>query len=91
MQYQKHLGHDVEVLAADNFPNTVQDIVYAEGQFLSAPNLYLAELTHTQYEAVERAIRGPYVLPEDVVFFSQYAVNDNVWGTIGSHVFCRQW
>lgn len=78
-------------LAADNFPNTVQDIVYAEGQFLSAPNLYLAELTHTQYEAVERAIRGPYVLPEDVVFFSQYAVNDNVWGTIGSHVFCRQW
>lgn len=78
-------------LAAGNFPNTVYDIVYAQGQFLSAPNLYLAELTHTQYEAVERAINGPYVLPEDVVFFSQYAVNDNVWGTIGSHVFCRQW
>ena len=78
-------------MAADNFPDTAKGVIYAEGQFLAANNLYLAEPTHTQYEAVERAYRGPYVLEGDVVFFSKYAVNDNVFTTIGSHIFCRQW
>lgn len=78
-------------MAADNFPNTVREVIYAEGQFSSVSNLYLAELTHTQYEAIDRALYGPYVLPEDVVFFAAYPVNDNVWGTIGSHTFCYQW
>lgn len=78
-------------MAADNFPDTAKGVIYAEGQFLAANHLYLAEPTHTQYEAVERAFNGPYAVDGDVVFFSQYAVNDNVWGTIGSHVFCRQW
>lgn len=78
-------------MAADNFPNTAKGVIHAEGQFLSAGRLYLATPTHTQYEAVERAFNGPYVLDGDVVFFSKFAVNDNVWGTIGSHIFCRQW
>lgn len=78
-------------MAADNFPDTAEGVIYAEGQFLAADHLYLAEPTHTQYEAVERAFYGPYALEGDVVFFSQYAVNDNVFTTIGSHVFCRQW
>lgn len=78
-------------MAADNFPGNAEGVIYAEGQFLAANNLYLAEPTHIQYEAVERAYRGPYVLEKDVVFFSQYAVNDNVYETIGKHVFCRQW
>ena len=78
-------------MAAENFPNTAEGVIYAEGQFLAADHLYLAEPTHIQYEAVERAYYGPYVLEGDVVFFSQYAVNDNVFDTIGKHVFCRQW
>lgn len=78
-------------MAADNFPDTVRGVLYAEGQFSSVNNLYLAELTHTQYEAIERALYGPYVLPADVVFFATYPVNDNVWGKIGSHTFCYQW
>lgn len=78
-------------VAADNFPDTVSGVIYAPEQFLAADRLYLAEPTHIQYEAVERALNGPYVLDGDVVFFSRYAVNDSVWGTIGSHIFCRQW
>lgn len=78
-------------MAADNFPDTARGVIYAEGQFLAANHLYLAEPTHIQYEAVDRAFNGPYVMEGDVVFFSQYAVNDNVFATIGSHVFCRQW
>lgn len=78
-------------LAAGNFQSSIKSIIYAEGQFTSANRLYLAEPTHIQYEAIDRAYHGPYVLPKDVVFFSTGKVNDNVWGTIGSHTFCHQW
>lgn len=78
-------------LAADNFPDSVKSIVYAENQFKSADHLYAEEPTHIQYEAIERALYGPYVLPIDVVFFATYPVNDNVWGQIGTHTFCYQW
>lgn len=78
-------------MAAGNFPDTAKGVIHAEGQFLAANSLHLANPTHIQYEAVERAFNGPYVLEGDVVFFSKYAVNDNVFTTIGSHIFCRQW
>lgn len=78
-------------LAADNFPGSIYNIIHAPEQFTSSDRLYLAEPTHTQYEAVERALNGPYVLPMDVVFFSNFKVNENVWGTIGNHTFCHQW
>lgn len=75
-------------LAAGTFQSSIKSIIYAEGQFASTNRLYLAEPTHTQYEAVERAYNGPYVLPEDVVFFASYKVTGNVWGKIGNHYFC---
>lgn len=78
-------------MKADNFPDTLKGVIYAEGQFRSVPLLDEAEPTQAQYEAVERALEGPYVLDEDVVFFATYPVNKNVWGEIGGHVFCRQW
>lgn len=78
-------------VAADNFPNNVHDVLYAPGQFKAIDNIYDAKPTHIQYEAVRRALNGPYVVPEDVVFFASYAENKNVWGTIGNHTFCHQW
>ena len=70
------------------FGHTLKGVIYAEGQFCSAPYLEEAEPNQAQFEAVEGAIYGPYVLPEGVVYFATYAVNDNVWGAIGGHVFC---
>lgn len=78
-------------MMADNFPDSVRGVIYAEGQFKSTTQLKDAEPTQTQYEAVEAALSGPYVLPMDVVFFATYPVNKNVWGTIGGHTFCYQW
>lgn len=78
-------------MMADNFSDTLRDVVYSEGQFRSTPFLEDAEPGQAQFEAVERALEGPYVLPIDVVFFATYAVNDNVWGRIGGHTFCYQW
>ena len=78
-------------IAADNFPGNVHDVLYAPDQFKAVTQLYAAKPTHVQYEAIRRAMYGPHVVPEDVVFFSTGAVSDNVWGTIGNHTFCHQW
>lgn len=76
---------------ADNFPNTVHDVLYAPDQFKAIGQIHAAKPTHVQYEAIRRAQYGPYVADKDVVFFSTGAVNGNVWKTIGRHTFCRQW
>ena len=78
-------------VAADNFPGTVHDVLYAPDQFKAIGQIYAAKPTHVQYEASRRALYGPHVVEEDVVFFSTGAVNGNVWGTIGNHTFCHQW
>ena len=78
-------------VAADNFPGSVYDVLYAPDQFLAINQIYAAKPNHVQYEAIRRAQYGPHVVPGDVVFFSTGAVNGNVWGTIGKHTFCHQW
>ena len=76
-------------LMSDEFQDSVKGVIYAENQFRSTPLLDEAEPSSIQYEALERALEGPYVLPESVVFFATYPVNENVWGTIGGHTFCH--
>lgn len=76
---------------SDRFPNTVRGVIYAEDQFRGTQYISEAEPTQTQYEAVERALCGPYILPINVTHFATYAVNKDVWGTIGGHTFCYQW
>lgn len=78
-------------LYAGNFQSSIESIIMAEGQFNSAKFLDDAEPNQTQYEAVERALKGPYVLPMNVVFFAREPVNTMVWGWIGGHCFCAQW
>lgn len=77
-------------LNSANFPETLHDVIYGEGQFRTAWLLDKAEPYQTQYEAIERAIYGPYVLPENVVYFAWEKENDKVWGKIGKHVFCYE-
>lgn len=75
-------------LVSGDYPDTVTDVIYAEGQFRSVPFLEDAVPWQVQYEAIEGALYGPYVLPMDVMFFAQQPTNNNVWGKIGGHVFC---
>ena len=75
-------------LVSEQFPSTLHDVIYGEGQFRSVPYLDKATPWQVQYEAIEGALYGPYVLPMDVMFFAQQPTNSNVWGKIGGHVFC---
>lgn len=77
-------------ILSDNFPEDVRDIVYQEGQFRTLSQLSKAEPGQAQYQAIESAFYGPYMLDTDVVYFATYETNDNVWGQIGGHIFCRE-
>ena len=75
-------------LVSDRFPDSLKDVIYAEGQFRSAKFLKKAEPYQLQYEMIENALYGPYVLPKNVYYFATTAKTDRVWGRIGGHVFC---
>ena len=75
-------------MASEDYSDTLKGVIYAENQFRSVPYLADAQPYQAQYEVIENAIYGPYVLPEDVVHFATYAVNEHVWGRIGGHIFC---
>ncbi len=77
-------------MASPNFGNTLKGVIYGEGQFRSVPYLETAEPHQAQYEAIERAIYGPYILPQDVVHFATYPTNEQIWGQIGGHIFCYE-
>ena len=75
-------------LASDRFPNTLYDVIYGEGQFRTVPFLKDAEPSQAQYEAIESALYGPNILPQDVYYFATFPATDKVWGQIGGHIFC---
>ena len=75
-------------LVSDKFPDDLDDVIYGEGQFRSAKFLKDAEPYQTQYEAIERALYGPYILPVDVYYFATTPTTDKIWGGIGGHIFC---
>ena len=75
-------------LTSEKFPDTLKDVIYAENQFRSAKFLDKAEPYQLQYEAIENALYGPYILPEDVYYFATTPKTSKVWGQIGGHIFC---
>lgn len=75
-------------LVSGNFPNNLHDVIYGENQFRSAKFLEDAEPYQLQYEMIENALYGPYILPMDVVYFATTAKTEKVWGQIGGHIFC---
>jgi hypothetical protein len=78
-------------IEADNFPDTVDEVINQPGQFSCAPYLDIAEPGQAQYDALDAALYGDPILPKDVVYFSRAAENDRVWGVIGGHTFCYQY
>ena len=75
-------------LVSGKFGDTLREVIYGEGQFRTTPFLNEAEAWQAQYEAIDDALSGPYILPMDVMYFATYPENEKVWGKIGGHIFC---
>ena len=79
-------------VAIAGFPDSVESVIRQTKptlQFSVLPYIHTATPTETQYAAIDAALYGEQVLPENVVYFSGAAQNGRVWGTIGAHVFCE--
>lgn len=77
-------------LVSGKYGDTLSQVIYGEGQFRTTKFLKDADAWQAQYDALDRALEGPYVLPIDVVHFATYPENNNIWGVIGGHVFCYE-
>ena len=70
------------------FGNSLTNLINDESQFVPRKLLKEAKPGQAQYEAIDRALYGPYVLPEEVMFYGRVRTTDSVWGNIGAHIFC---
>lgn len=70
------------------FGNSLTNLINDESQFVPRKLLKEAKPGQAQYEAIDRALYGPYVLPKEVMFYGRVRTTDSVWGNIGDHIFC---
>lgn len=75
-------------LVSGRFQNSLRGIILDEEQFVPQKLLKDAKPGQAQYEAIDRALYGPYVLPMEVFYYGTVRVTDSVWGRIGGHIFC---
>ena len=78
-------------LLSEDFPDTLEEVIYEPGQFAGTDYLHIADPCDMQYKAIGHALNGPNILPLEVVFFSVEPQNEFLWGRIGGHAFCYPW
>lgn len=70
------------------FGTNLSAMINDESQFVPQKLLKSAKPGQAQYEAIDRALYGPYVLPIDVMYYGRVRTTKKVWGSIGRHIFC---
>lgn len=92
---QSYLGQKavVEVIfnriLSDEFPDTVEKVIYQKNQFTPAHRIPHTTPTQEQYDAVDEVLSEIYtVLDTGVVFFSMGQYNKYLYEKIGDHYFC---
>ena len=75
---------------SENYPNTVHGVIY-QTEFYRAASVMktVGEPGMDQYIAVDTAMFGPYILPEDICFYSAWEKGKEEWGKLGSFTFYK--
>ena len=74
-------------LVSDEYPNTVDKVLWWSETFGSVYYLQSAKPEPAQYRAVTAAMYGPYVLPKDVLYYAPWQIGGEVWGQVGDYWF----
>ena len=74
-------------LVSDEYPNTVDKVLWWSETFGSVYYLQNAKPEPAQYRAVTAAMYGPYVLPRDVLYYAPWQIGGEVWGQVGDYWF----
>lgn len=78
-------------LMSEKYPSTVRAVIH-KTEFYRAVDAMsrIDEPGLEQYIAVDTAMYGPYILPEDICFYSQWEKGEEEWGKLGSYTFYRE-
>lgn len=75
---------------SDKYPSTVRKAINQTEFYRAAPAMKaVGEPGLDQYIAVDAAMYGPYVLPEDICFYSAWEKGEEEWGKLGSFTFYK--
>ena len=76
-------------ILSDAYPGSVQEIL-TDTELSRALEMmsWVEEPELEFYLAVDAAMYGPYILPEDICFYSRQGTGTEPWGTLGSYTFC---
>lgn len=75
---------------SDKYPNTVRKAINQTEFYRAAPAMKaVGEPGLDQYIAVDAAMYGPYILPEDICFYSAWEKGKEEWGKLGSFTFYK--
>lgn len=77
-------------LMSEKYPNTVRAVIQKTEFYRAVDAMSRVDepgLEH--YLAVDTAMYGPYILPEDICFYSQWEKGEEEWGKLGSYTFYR--
>ena len=78
-------------LVSDQYPNTVRDVIYNTELYRAVKKMdKWGEENFNPYMAVNAAMYGPYVLPEDICFYSDWEKGEDIWGQLGKYTFARK-
>jgi len=78
-------------LVSDQYPNTVRDVIYNTEFYRAAKTMdKWGEENFEPYMAVDAAMYGPYILPEDICFYSDWEKGQEVWGQLGRYTFAKR-
>jgi hypothetical protein len=78
-------------LMSEKYPSTVRAVIH-KTEFYRAVDAMsrIDEPGLEQYIAVDTAMYGPYILPEDICFYSQWEKGEEEWGKLGSYTFYKE-
>ena len=74
-------------LVSDEYPNTVDKVLWWSETFGSVYYLQNAKPEPAQYRAVTAAMYGPYVLPRDVLYYAPWQIGGEVWWQVCDYWF----
>ena len=77
-------------VVSSDYPDTVHKVIY-QTELYRAVNImkHVNEPDIEQYMAVDAAMFGPYILPEDICFYSAWEKGKEPWGQLGSFTFTK--
>ena len=77
-------------IVSEKYPNTLHKVIHQSELYRAVSTMkYVDEPGQDQYMAVDAAMYGPYVLPEDICFYSAWQKGKEEWGKLGSYTFYK--